>query len=109
MRYALAKIVVKLYLIRFSGGGTIAKTLPISEAKMKLAQLVASLQAGDEEVVITRNGRPAAVLLAIEAYEALKETLAILSNPETIDQIRRARAYFDAGHRGFSLDEVFDE
>jgi antitoxin (DNA-binding transcriptional repressor) of toxin-antitoxin stability system len=36
-----------------------AKTLPISEAKMKLGELVASLEAGDEEVIITRNGRPA--------------------------------------------------
>lgn len=86
-----------------------AKTLPISEVKMKLGELVAGLEAGDEEVIITRNGRPAAVLLATEAYEALKETLAILSNPETIAQIRRARAYFDAGHHGLSVEEVFPE
>jgi antitoxin YefM len=86
-----------------------AKMLPISEAKMKLAELVASLEAGDEEVIITRNGRPAAILLATEAYEALQETLALLSNPETIAQIRRAKAYFDAGHHGLSLDEVFPE
>jgi antitoxin YefM len=86
-----------------------AKTLPISEAKMKLGELVAGLEAGDEEVVITRNGRPAAVLLATEAYEALQETLALLSDPETIAQVRRAKAYFDAGQRGLSLDEVFPE
>jgi antitoxin YefM len=92
-----------------SRGDGMAKTLPISEAKMKLGELVASLEAGDEEVIITRNGRPAAVLLATEAYEALQETLALLSNPETINQIRRAKAYFDAGHHGLSLDEVFPE
>jgi antitoxin YefM len=92
-----------------SRGGGMAKTLPISEAKMKLGELVASLEAGDEEVIITRNGRPAAVLLATEAYEALRETLALLSNPETMNQIRRAKAYFDAGHHGLSLDEVFPE
>jgi prevent-host-death family protein len=92
-----------------SRGDGMAKTLPISEAKMKLGELVASLEAGDEEVIITRNGRPAAVLLATEAYEALQETLALLSNPETMNQIRRAKAYFDAGHHGLSLDEVFPE
>jgi prevent-host-death family protein len=86
-----------------------AKTLPISEAKMKLAELVASLDAGDEEVIITRNGRPVAILLATEAYEALQETLALLSNPQTIAQIHRAKAYFDAGEHGLSLDEVFPE
>jgi antitoxin YefM len=86
-----------------------ATTLPISEAKMKLGELVAGLEAGDEEVVITRNGRPAAVLLATEVYEALQETLALLSDPETIAQVRRAKAYIDAGQRGLSLDEVFPE
>jgi antitoxin YefM len=86
-----------------------AKTLPISEAKMKLGELVASLEAGDEEVIITRNGRPAAVLLATEPYEALQETLALLSNPQTIARIRRVKAYFDAGQHGLSLDEVFPE
>jgi antitoxin (DNA-binding transcriptional repressor) of toxin-antitoxin stability system len=34
-----------------------AKTLPISEAKTKLGEWIAGLEAGDEEVVITRNGR----------------------------------------------------
>jgi antitoxin YefM len=92
-----------------SKGGDMAKTLPISEAKMKLGELVASLEAGDEEVIITRNGRPAAVLLATEAYETLQETLALLSKPETMNQIRRAKAYFNAGHHGLSLDEVFPE
>lgn len=86
-----------------------SKTLPISEAKIRLGELVAGLEGGDEEVIITRNGRPAAVLLPAEAYEALRETLALLSNPETMAQIRRAQAYFDAGHQGLSPDEVFPE
>jgi antitoxin YefM len=87
----------------------VAKILSISEAKMKLGELVASLQAGAEEVVITRNGRPAAILMAPEAYEALQETLSILSDPEAMEQIRRAQAYFATGQRGLSLDEVFPE
>jgi antitoxin YefM len=86
-----------------------AKTLPISEVKMKLAELIAGLESGDEEVIITRNGRPAAVLVATEAYEALRETLAILSHPEALAQIQRAQAYFAAGHQGLAPDEVFDE
>jgi prevent-host-death family protein len=87
--------------------GYVARILSISEAKMKLGELVAGLEAGAEEVVITRNGRPAAILMAPEAYEALQETLSILSDPEAVEQIRRARAYFATGQRGLSLDEVF--
>jgi antitoxin YefM len=85
----------------------VTKILSIFEAKMKLAELVAGLEAGAEEVVITRNGRPAAILMALEAYEALQETLSILSDPEAVEQIRRAQVYFATGQRGLSLDEVF--
>jgi antitoxin YefM len=86
-----------------------AKTLPISAVKMKLAELIAGLEGGDEEVIITRHGRPAALLVATEAYEALRETLAILSHPDTLAQIQRAQAYFAAGQQGLTPDEVFDE
>ena len=90
-------------------GDIVAKTLPISAAKMKLGELIAGLEAGDEEVIITRNGRPAAILITPVEYEALKETLAILANPEALDQIQRSRAYFETGQHGLSLDEVFAE
>jgi antitoxin YefM len=39
------------------------KTLSLSEAKMKLSGLIEAVQATDEEVVITKNGSPAAVLV----------------------------------------------
>jgi len=38
------------------------KALSVSEAKMKLSGLIDAVNATDEEVVITKNGRPAAVL-----------------------------------------------
>jgi len=42
-------------------GGQIMKTLSLSEAKMKLSGLVQAVQDTDEEIVITKNGAPAAV------------------------------------------------
>ena len=50
------------------------KTLSLSEAKMKLSSLVDAVQATDEEVLITRNGSPAAVLVSPDEFESLKET-----------------------------------
>ena len=38
------------------------KTLSLSEAKMKLSELIEKVQSTDLEVIITKNGRPAAVL-----------------------------------------------
>lgn len=42
------------------------KTLPLSEVKMKLSQLIDEISSQDEQVTITRNGRPAAVLISRE-------------------------------------------
>ena len=83
------------------------KTLPISEVKTHLPSLVKGVQERDDEIVITRNGRHAAVLLSLDEYEGLRETLEILSDPEAMAQIRRSEAYFRRGGKGHTLDEVF--
>ncbi|MFC1818741.1 type II toxin-antitoxin system Phd/YefM family antitoxin [Thermodesulfobacteriota bacterium] len=46
------------------------KTLSLSEAKMKLSALVESVKNTDEEVIITKNGTPAAVLISSDEYES---------------------------------------
>ena len=56
------------------------KTLSLSEAKMKLSSLVAAVNTTDEEVVITKNGSPAAVLVSPDEFESWKETIAIRSD-----------------------------
>jgi prevent-host-death family protein len=53
------------------------RTLSVSEAKMKLSGLIDTINATDEEIVITRKGRPAAVLVSPEEFERWKETLAV--------------------------------
>jgi prevent-host-death family protein len=40
------------------------ETLSLSEAKMKLSELIEKVQSTDAEVIITKNGRPAAVLVS---------------------------------------------
>ena len=83
------------------------KTLPISEAKTHLPALVQGVSDRDEEIVITRNGRPAAVLLSIEEYESLWETIDLLSDPKAMAQLKRSEAYFRRGGKGYTPDEVF--
>jgi antitoxin YefM len=45
------------------------KLMPVSEVKAKLSRLVAEIEARDEEIIITRNGRAAAVLLSADQFE----------------------------------------
>ncbi len=67
----------------------IMKTLSLSEAKMKLSGLVDSVSKTDEEVVITKNGTPAAVLISPDEYESMKETIAIRSDVSLVKEIKK--------------------
>lgn len=86
-----------------------AKILPISEVKAKLPELVNRVAELEEEIIVTRNGRPAAMLVSYADYERLKGTLEILSDPEMMRQIRSSEAYFASGGKGLSFEEVFGE
>lgn len=85
------------------------KTLPISEVKARLPELVVGVQEREEEIVVTRNGRPAAVLVNVAEYESLKATLEVLSDPDLMRQIRASQKFYASGGRGLSFDEVFEE
>jgi antitoxin YefM len=87
----------------------VAKTLSVSEAKTRLPELVAGVQEREEEVVVTKNGRPAAVLVNVQEYARLKETLDVLSDPAVMRQIAESRAFYKAGKKGLSFEDVFGE
>jgi prevent-host-death family protein len=86
-----------------------AKILPISEVKARLPELVTGVEDREEEIVVTRNGKPAAVLLSHAEYQRMKETIDVLSDPDLMAQIHASRAHFGAGRRGLSFEDVFGE
>ena len=63
----------------------------------------------DEEIVITRNGRPAAILMSPDEYEALKETQAIRSDRELVAEIRRGLQMLKRGGKIYTLEELLPE
>ena len=64
-------------------------TIPLSEAKIHLTRLLTEVQDLGEHVMITRSGRPAGILLPVDEYEGLLETLDILADPEMSEAVRR--------------------
>lgn len=72
-------------------------TVPLSEAKAKLARLLTEVDELGERIVITRSGRPVGVLLPVDEYEGLLETLEVLADPELSRAIRRGLADAEAG------------
>ena len=63
-------------------------TIPVSEAKMKLSALVHSVKETDEEVVITKNGRPVAVLVSPDEFESWRETMTIRFDADLMKEIK---------------------
>ena len=86
-----------------------SKILPISEVKTRLPELVTGLAERDDEIVVTKNGRPAAILVSYEEYRRQQETLDILSDPDMMEQIRQSRRFYARGAKGLSFDDVFGE
>lgn len=66
-------------------------TLPLAEIKAKLSEVVDRVENHHERVTLTRNGRPAAVLISPDDLDALEDTLEILSNPDAMREIEQAR------------------
>ena len=85
------------------------RTLPLAEAKAKLSHLVDRVAATDEEILITRNGRPAAVLVSPDEYESWKETRAIQSDRELMAEIQRGRRELKKGGRIYTLEELIPD
>jgi antitoxin YefM len=71
-------------------------TLPLAEIKKRLSEIVDGVEQRHDRVVLTRNGRPAAVILSPDDLEALEETLDILSDPKAMREIRRAEKEIEA-------------
>jgi prevent-host-death family protein len=84
------------------------KILSISEAKMKLSGLVNEVSSTDEEVVITKNGAPAAVLISHDEFESLKETVAIRFDTSLMNEIKKGlKALKNKKSQLYTLNELF--
>jgi antitoxin YefM len=74
-----------------------AEHMPLADVKNRLSEVVERVEREHGRVVITKHGRPAAVVLSVEDLEGLEETLQILSDPRAMRRIRKARVEIAAG------------
>ncbi len=86
-----------------------SKTLPISEVKARLPELVTGVAEREEEIVVTRHGRPAAMLVNYDEYRRQRDALDILSDPDMMKQIRQSRRFYVKNTKGLSFEDVFGE
>jgi prevent-host-death family protein len=81
------------------------KTAPLADVKAHLSALVDEVVRTHEQVTITRNGQPVAVVLSLEDYESLVETLALLDDHAGHERLEEAEAAVERGEAG-TRDEI---
>jgi antitoxin YefM len=86
----------------------ITRTVSMEQAQRRLKSVIEEVKASRTPYVLTRFGKPQALIVSIEEYEAMQEELALLSNPEHIARIAEARAAYKAGE-GVSLEDYVND
>jgi prevent-host-death family protein len=81
------------------------ETIPITEAKARIAELADRVAREHDHFTITRNGRADVMLISVAEYESMQETLDLLSDGEALADLRQSREDFAAGDT-FTVDEV---
>jgi len=86
------------------------KTLSLSEAKMKLSALIDSINVTDEEILITKNGAPAAMLVSPDEFESWRETIKVKSDTELMSEIKSGlRKLKGKKTKLYTLEELIGE
>jgi antitoxin YefM len=80
-------------------------TIPLADAKARLSAVLDEVRDTHDRVVITRNGRPEAVIISLSDLETLEETLDLLSTPGALDEIQAAEAEIARGE-AIDADEL---
>ena len=83
----------------------VMETIPITEAKTRIAELADRVAREHDHFTITRNGRADVMLISVAEYESLQETLDILSDEQALGDLRQSREDFEAGDV-YSLEQV---
>src|ERR1035437_1546005 len=71
---------------------TVGEQMPLADVKNRLSEVVDRLEREHGRVVITKHGRPAAVIISVEDLESLEETLDVMDSAAVMDDIREALA-----------------
>ena len=85
------------------------KTMPLSEVKTKLSELVDAVEGRDEVVTITRNGKPVAIIVSKDEYDGWLETVEIMRDAKFMKEIRRGIRSLKRTKKRYALDGLFSD
>jgi antitoxin YefM len=74
-----------------------AKVIDLEQAKKQLEVLVRDASSSRAPWIVQEKGVPLAVIVSMDDYEDMLETVAELADPEYLASIQEARAQYQAG------------
>jgi len=80
--------------------------VPITRAKNELLELIRRVETEDDTVAITKKGVPTVVMMSMDKFEGLLETVDILSDDKTMRSLKKAIQEAKEGE-WVTFDEVF--
>jgi antitoxin YefM len=81
-------------------------TEPLRTVRDHLSEMVDRVERHHERLIVTRNGRPAAVIISPDDLAQLEETIEVLSDAEALADIREADAAYARGDVVRGIDAV---
>ncbi len=72
-------------------------TLPLAQVKSKFSEMIDRVEHTHDRIVVTRNGRPAAVMISPDDLASLEDTLELLSDPDAMRELDEAKRAADSG------------
>jgi prevent-host-death family protein len=85
------------------------KTMPLSEVKTKLSELVDAVERRDEAITITRNGKSVTVIVSKDEYESWQETVDIMRDQKFMSEIRKGIRALKGARKRYTLNELFEK
>ena len=77
---------------------TVDGSMPLREVKNHLSEVVDQVEREHDRVVITKHGKPAAVVVSVDDLASLEETLEVVGRPKLMRQIRESLLELDQAH-----------
>lgn len=71
--------------------------VPVTEAKQRFTEFVKNAEESFDRYLVTKNGKEAAVLMSVEEYEGLLETIDVLANTREVKALAQALAQAKRG------------
>jgi antitoxin YefM len=65
----------------------IDRYIPVTKAKAKLLDMIRNFDDKEDTIAITKNGIPKAIIMSMDQYEAMCETMEIMADKDTMNQI----------------------